>query len=72
MAYAIKDLNTNEYYRQRLGSNGWYTFDINKSRLYGNKQQAQRTIDNNDHHVSYPGSRNLMIVEIELVEITTE
>lgn len=72
MAYAIKDLNTNEYYRQRLGSNSWYTFDINESRLYGNKQQAQRTIDNNDHHVSYPGNRNLMVIKIKLVEITTE
>jgi len=72
MAYAIKDLNTDEYYRQRLGSKGWYSFDINESRLYGNKKQAQRTIDNNDHHVSYPGNRNLIIVEIKLVEVASE
>lgn len=69
MAYAIKDLNTKEYYRQRVGSDGWYSSDINTSRLYGKEKQAQKTIDDNEHHVSFPGNRNLVIVEIALVEV---
>lgn len=69
MAYVIKDLNTNEYYRQRLGPNGWYSSDINTSRLYGKEKQAQKTIDDNEHHVSYPGNRNSTIVEVTLIEV---
>ena len=68
MAYVIKDINTNQYYRQRRGSDGWYSFDINASRLYGKEKQAQKTIDDNDHHVSFPGNRNLIPVEVLLIE----
>jgi len=69
MAYIIKDLNTKEYYRQRLGPNGWYGLDINASRVYREEKQAQKTIDDNGHHVSYPDNRDLVIIEVELVEI---
>lgn len=69
MAYVIKDLNTEEYYRQRSGTHGWYSPDINASRLYIRGKDAQKTIDNNQHHVSFPDNRQLTVVEISLVEV---
>jgi len=69
MAFVIKDVSRNEYYRQRAGSNSWYSKDINHSRLFVNERVAQQTIDMNGHHVSYPGDRVLEIKEVHLVEV---
>lgn len=68
MAYAIKDLDTGEYYRQRVGD-GWYSTDIDNARLYGTYKQAKKTIDAGDHHVSYPGNRKIVVVEVKLTEV---
>jgi hypothetical protein len=68
MAWVIKDINTNEYFRQRAG-NGWYSTDINHARLYSNQRMAQQTITADEHHVSYPGNRNLAVKEVQLVEL---
>jgi hypothetical protein len=65
----IGDLNTGEYYRQRCGPNGWYSKDIEDSRLYINQTQPIKTISDNGHHVSYPGNRQLVIVQVSIVEV---
>jgi hypothetical protein len=69
MAWAIKDATTNEYFRQRVGPKGWYGLDIDTARLYTSDKQAQKTIDAAEHHVWYPGTRNLIIKEVKLVEV---
>ena len=69
MAWVIKDTNINEYYRQRVGAMGWYGPSIDTARLYTNAEQAQRTIDVGDHHVSYPGGRNLVVKEVRMIEL---
>lgn len=68
MAWTIKDTNTGEYYRQRVGD-GWYSSDINHARLYSDKKQAQKTINAAGHHVTYPGNRALTVQEVQLVEV---
>ena len=40
MAWVIKDLSTNEYYRQRVKTS-WYSLDINNARLYTSVKAAQ-------------------------------
>lgn len=69
MAFVIKDIITNEYYRQRLGSKGWYSSDINDSRLYTAAKQAQKTINDAEHHVTYPGNRTLKVIEVFITEV---
>ena len=69
MAYVIKDSNTGEYYRQRLGSKGWYSSNIDNARLYAEEKPAHKTIADNGHHVSYPGNRNLNVVQVKLTEV---
>jgi len=71
MVYVIKDLNTNEYYRQKPGPKGWYSSNINHARLYSTEKIAQKTIDIGNHHVSYPGNRNLTIIEVILIELNS-
>ena len=68
MAFVIKDISRNEYFRQRC-SNSWYSADINHARLYSNERMAKQTINTNQHHVSYPGDRVLEIKEVHLVEV---
>jgi hypothetical protein len=68
MAWVIKDLSTNEYYRQRLGA-GWYSTDINNARFYTDAIQARRVIDKADHHVTFPYNRDLKVIEVKIVEI---
>jgi len=70
LAWVIKDLRTDEYYRQRAGKSGWYSVDINDSRLYSSLDQAQKTIDQGGHHVTYPGARDLVVLEVKIVEIS--
>ena len=69
MAWVIKDLITNEYYRQRAGKTGWYSTDINDSRLYTSEESALKTIDQAGHHVIYPGNRHISVLEVKIVEI---
>jgi hypothetical protein len=69
MAWVIKDLNTDEYFRQRVGPKGWYSADINNSRLYSQERMAQQTIDAGEHHVSWPGNRKLSTQEVTIVEV---
>lgn len=69
MAWVIKDLSTNEYYRQRHSTGGWYGLDISTARLYTSIRQAQQVIDRAEHHVTYPYNRDLKIVEVRLVEV---
>ena len=69
MAWVIKDLSKNEYYRQRHASGGWYSLDINNARLYTSIKQAQVVIDSATHHVTYPYNRDLKIIEVRLVEV---
>ena len=69
MLWVIKDTNTNEYYRRSAGASGWYSADINFARLFTSKNKAQQTINTNNHHVSYPGNRNLITKEITLNEV---
>lgn len=68
MAWVIKDINTNEYFRQRVGKN-WYSTDINHARLYSNERMANQTIIAGEHHVSYPFNRNLVVKQVQLVEL---
>lgn len=68
MAYAIKDLNTHQYYRQRAGD-GWYSDNLDHARLFASEKAAQRTISQGNHNVTYPGDRNLCVVEVQLVEV---
>lgn len=70
MAWIIKDTNTNEYYRQRAGRYGWYSLDINDSRLYTSAGAAQLTINQGGHHVVFPGNRMLSVAEVKIVEIS--
>ncbi len=69
MAWVIKDTNTDEYYRQRCSTNGWYSTDINTARLFTTAKQAQQTINADGHHVTYPGWRKLVVKEVQLIEI---
>lgn len=69
MAYIIKDLDIDEYYRQRAG-NGWYSSDINNSRLFTTEEKAQETIDSAGHHVTYPGDRNLKVIEVKICPVS--
>lgn len=69
MPYVIKDMNTGEYYRNSVGSTGWYSDDINFSRIYSSEKQTNGTIDKSGHHVIYPGNRNLKVIEIKIVEL---
>ena len=67
MAWVIKDTLTNEYYRQRAGD-GWYSTDINAARIYTTKSQAEKTISEGNHHITYPGNRILNVIEIVISE----
>ena len=69
MACVIKDLSTNEYYRQRVGPHGWYSTNISDSRVYTSAIIAKRVIDKGDHHVTFPGNRNLGIIDVKITEI---
>ena len=69
MAWVIKDTSTDEYYRQRAGRRGWYSDDINDSRLYTSAVQAQQIIDQGGHHVAWPGTRILVAKEVKITEI---
>lgn len=69
MAYVIKDSNTKEYYGKRPSKTGWYSSNLEESRLYASIKAAQKTISDGEHHVSYPGNRTLVIVEVKLVEV---
>lgn len=68
MAWVIKDLSTNEYYRQRVKTS-WYSLDINNARLYTSVKAAQQVIDKAEHHVSYPYTRELKVVEVRISEV---
>ena len=70
MAYAIKDMNTNKFYRQKVNiKSGWYSSNIDRSRLFTSIKQAQQTIDKGNHHVIYPGNRILRVVKVSIVEV---
>ena len=69
MAWVIKDTTRSEYYRQSNGKEGWYSKDIVNARVYGTKEQAQRTIQSGNHHVTFPYNRSLYAVEIEMKEV---
>jgi hypothetical protein len=69
MSWIIKDTDTGEYFRQRCGPSGWYSNDINHARLYSLERMAQQTIAADEHHVSYPGNRNLAVKQVQLVEL---
>jgi hypothetical protein len=68
MAWVIKDIDSGEYFRQRY-SKSWYSKDINHARLYSLERMATQTIVANEHHVSYPGNRNLVEVEVRVTEV---
>ena len=68
MTWVIKDVGTNEYYRRSPG-NGWYHSDLSTARFYESRVAAERTIDSGNHHVSYPGTRSLVAVEVEIREL---
>jgi hypothetical protein len=68
MAWVIKDTSTNEYYRQRAGD-GWYSSNIEHARMFGTEKQAQKTIHDAGHHVTYPGNRSLVTQEVRIAEV---
>lgn len=65
--YVIKDINTHNYYRESPHK-GWYSPDVGSARLYVTESSALRTIEKDDHHVSFPGNRVLEVVPVTIQE----
>lgn len=64
--FVIRDKKSKEYYRQWCGPQGWYSPELDYARIYSLRAKAQQTIDQGNHHVTYPGNRDLEIVPVEL------
>jgi len=69
VVYAIKDMNSGEFYQQKATRNGWYD-DIRGARFFKEAERAQHTAqhmaDTGNHHVRYPGNRSLKVVTVKL------
>ncbi len=50
-------------------AHGWYHPDIGRARIYTKRRYALKRINDNDHHVAYPGNRILVVVPIKIEEI---
>lgn len=66
-AYAIRDRLTGECYAKRHTKTGWYTSDMTVVRIYSSPEAAQRVIASGNHHVSYPGNRDLEVYVLSIV-----
>ena len=65
--FAIKDTKSCLFYQQKPRTAGWYD-SLHGARFYIERGRAERTIKGGDHHVTYPGNRNLIVVSIMLTE----
>ena len=65
--FAIKDEVSGLFYQQKPRTAGWYD-SLHGARFYIERGRAERTIKGNDHHVSYPGDRKLIVVSVRLSE----
>lgn len=65
--FAIKDTKSRLFYQQKPRTAGWYD-SLHGARFYIERGRAERTIKGGDHHVTYPGNRNLIVVSIMLTE----
>jgi hypothetical protein len=63
MSFVIRDIDSKALFQSRSGRNGWYDHDATYARRYKTREGAQHTIDRGNHHVSYPGNRQLEIIE---------
>lgn len=60
--YCIYDEASETYFARRYRpGKGWYSADSADARSYKTPMAAKRVIDADDHHVSYPGNRQLVI-----------
>jgi hypothetical protein len=71
MTCVIKDRTSGEYYCQRPTGSGWFHPDIERAKIYTAYVYAGLTIDAGGHHVTHPGSRDLVIVRITITEEDT-
>lgn len=69
-AFVIKDIETNEYYLRGASKSGWYGKNLSQARFYSKYEEANKTIAEGNHHVSYPNRLpNLKIITIILKEL---
>jgi hypothetical protein len=65
--FAIKDTKSGLFYQQKPRTAGWYD-SLHGARFYIERGRAERTIKGGDHHVAYPGNRDLLVVPVRLSE----
>lgn len=65
--YAIFDVDSEEYFARGITrTRGWYSKNVMDARLYKSRKAASLVIFKGSHHVSYPGNRDLEVVELLL------
>lgn len=72
MRYVIKDIDKNTYYQNHPTSNGWYSDNLYGAKIFLYKKGAEKTMNSNNHHVIYPGNRNLGVIPIKIIEEDVE
>jgi hypothetical protein len=70
-AYAIYDRSSKTYFQRKIGPTGWYG-DLINVRLYNTRSGAWRTINDAHHHVTYPGTRDLLVVDVQITDLIND